>query len=607
MADQKYSKFDTMRRISFLQGVIALSFLLLAAGLFYFQVANGDTYVKLASQNRLRILRMLPPRGSITDINGAPLAVNVRTFNINGYPVDLQKEENVRKVTELLNRRGIPMTEEKFRETVSNQYSAPYRSITVATNLTFAQVAEMVMDKDFGHILFPTPVWKRSYPAAQYAAHIVGYVAEITKEELETKDPGAYRGGDIIGKNGIEGEYEAVLRGAAGEEVIEVDSRGRKLRDVSYVRSSKGEDMTLAIDLAAQRYASELIGKYRGSVIAMNVNDGSIRCMYSSPSYDPNPLTWGISNKEWAALTDHHERPMMNRAISGAYPPASTFKIITGSALLENKVANQNTTVVCHGYFELGGKRFRCWKRSGHGRENIVTALRDSCDVYFYELSNEMGINGLIRTASKFGVGQKTGIDIVGESSGTLAGPEWKKRRIKENWYGGDTVNYSIGQGYVLMTPLQVLRAYAAIANGGRLLKPRINTKAPVESTALDIPQDVLKLIKRGVEEVTRSGTGRIAATYGIKIAGKTGTAQNSQGEDHAWFVGYAPVDRPQYAVVAIAEAGKGGSSVAAPIVGKMLNFLINGKKYEEEKPQENKTPAAQGTETAATAADREH
>ncbi len=599
MVSSQYSKFDIMRRMRFLQTVVFVSFMLLAAGLFFFQVVQGDTYVKLASQNRLRILRILPPRGSIVDINGAPLAVNVRTFNINGYPIDLQREDNVKSVTALLVRNGIPMTEEKFRELVAKQYSAPYRAITVATNLTFAQVAEMIMDRDFKKVLFLTPVWRRTYPAAQYAAHIVGYVAEITKEELQEKDAEIYRGGDMIGKNGIEGKYEEILRGAAGEEVIEVDSRGRKLRNISYVRSTKGGDMTLTIDLAAQRYAAELIGKYRGTVIAMDVNDGGIRCLYSSPSYDPNPLTWGITNKEWAALNDHNERPMMNRAISGAYPPASTFKIVTGSAILESRTANRNTTVNCAGYFELGNRRFRCWKHSGHGRENIVNALRDSCDVYFYQLSNQMGIDRLIKMADKFGVGRKTGIDLTGEASGTLAGPAWKKRRIKENWYGGDTVNYSIGQGYVLMTPLQVLRAYAALANGGKLLRPRLSTAAAVESEPLEVSPVVLKLIQQGVQEVTRSGTGKRASSYGVKVAGKTGTAQNSHGDDHAWFVGYAPADNPKYAVVAIAEAGKGGSSVAAPIVGKMLNFLVNGKRYVEPKPlEEAKNPAAR-TENA--------
>ena len=598
MVSSQYSKFDIMRRMRFLQAAVFVSFMLLVAGLFFFQVVQGDTYVKLASQNRLRILRILPPRGSIVDINGAPLAVNVRTFNINGYPIDLQKEENIKSVTALLVRNGIPMTEDKFRETVAKQYSAPYRAITVATNLTFAQVAEMIMDRDFKKVLFLTPVWRRTYPAAQYAAHVVGYVAEITKEELEAGDAEVYRGGDMIGKNGIEGEYEEILRGSAGEEVIEVDSRGRKLRNISYVKSTKGDDMTLTIDLAAQRYAAELIGKYRGTIIAMDINDGGIRCLYSAPSYDPNPLTWGITTKEWAALNDHDERPMMNRAISGAYPPASTFKIVTGSAILESNVANRNTTVSCPGYFELGNHRFRCWKHSGHGRENIINALRDSCDVYFYQLSSQMGIDRLIKTAAKFGVGEKTGIDLTGEASGTLAGPEWKKKRIKESWYGGDTVNYSIGQGYVLMTPLQVLRAYAALANGGKLLKPRLNTAAPTESAALGISPEVLKLIQQGVQEVTKSGTGKRASSYGVKVAGKTGTAQNSHGDDHAWFVGYAPADNPKYAVVAIAEAGKGGASVAGPIVGKMLNFLINGVKYPEPKPANeiNKPAAPTGT-----------
>lgn len=599
MTEPQYSKFDVMYRLRFLQAAVMVSFLLLATGLFFFQIIQGDTYIKLASQNRLRILRVVPPRGSIVDINGAPLAVNVRTFNICGYPVDLQREENVKSVTALLVRSGIPMTEEKFKNLVARQYSAPYRAITVATNLTFAQVAEMIMDKDFKKTLFLTSVWRRTYPAANYAAHVVGYVAEITKEELETRDADIYRGGDVIGKNGVESVYEDVLRGAAGEEVIEVDSRGRKLRSISHKKSESGGDITLTIDLAAQRYAAELLGKYRGTIIAMDVRDGSIRCLYSSPSYDPNPLTWGISSKEWSALTDHRERPMMNRAISGAYPPASTFKVITGSAILESGTGNRYTSVNCPGYFELGNRRFRCWRRWGHGRENIITALRDSCDVYFYQLAHQMGITKLINMAARYGVGKKTGIDLVGESAGTLAGPEWKKRRIKENWYGGDTVNYSIGQGYVLMTPLQVLRAYSAIANGGKLLKPRVNTAAAVESEPLNVSPQVLQIIRQGVREVTRTGTGRRASTFGVTVAGKTGTAQNSQGDDHAWFVGYAPADDPKYAVVAIAEAGRGGSSVAGPMVGKMLNFLINGRKYVEPAPPEaTKTTTTSATQT---------
>ena len=575
-------RFDIDRRIRFLQYIVLGTVALLLMGLFFFQIIMANEYIKLASQNRLRIIRLSPPRGTVTDSKGAPLAVNVRTFSVNGYPIDFQREGNIKLVSSILVRNGIPINEEKLKELIEKQYSAPYRAIKVASNLTFAQAAELITDKDFSEALFLTPVWKRTYPAGNFVAHVVGYVSEITKDELEARKDSSYRGGDMIGKNGIEAWYDEDLQGLPGEEVIEVDAKGRKLRDISYSSPQKGNDAVLTIDLAAQRYAAELLGSFRGAVVAMDVNDGSVKCLYSSPSYDPNPFTWGISNKEWAALTDHKERPMMNRAIAGGYPPASTFKIVTASSVLENKVVNIKTTVRCPGYFELGGRRFRCWRRTGHGTENVLTALRDSCDVYFYQTSTWLGIDRLINTAEKYGVGEKTGIDLIGEISGTIAGPVWKKEKIKENWYGGDTVNYSIGQGFVLMTPVQLLRAYVAVANGGKLFKPRINSKAVPEYRKLEVSSQTIKIIQEGLREVASSGTGKRASSFGVQVAGKTGTAQNTHGEDHAWFVGYAPADAPKYAVVVIAEAGKGGGAVAGPIVGKMLNFIINGNKYAE-------------------------
>lgn len=586
MSNAQYERYNAEKRIMSLQFLVLCTVFLLITALVFFQIIRSDEYIGLASQNRLRILRIIPPRGNITDAYGAPLAVNVRTFNINGYPIDLQKDKNLKLVANLLSRNGIPMDEEKLKALIEKQYSAPYRAITVASNLTFTQVIEFVADKDFKEALFLSPVWRRTYPAAEYTAHIVGYVSEITKDELESRKVSPYRGGDTIGKNGIEYSYEDELRGDAGEEVIEVDSRGRKLRDMSYMESKRGKDIVLTVDLAAQRYAAELMGNFRGAIIAMDVNDGSVKCLYSSPSYDPNPLTWGISSKEWAALTDHKERPMMNRAISGGYPPASTFKIITASAVLENHIINTRTTVRCPGYFELGDRRFRCWKRSGHGTENVEAALRDSCDVFFYQTAVWLGIDKLSAMAKKYGAGSKTGIDIPGEITGTTAGPEWKKKRIKESWYGGDTVNYSIGQGYVLMTPLQVLRAYAAVANGGKLLTPRLNSAAPVQYSPLDVDKGIINILRSGLLEVTTSGTGRKSNNFGVSVAGKTGTAQNTQGDDHAWFAGYAPAEKPRYVVVAIAEAGKAGSSVTGPIVGKMLNYLVNGTKFTEPQPE---------------------
>ena len=587
MSKKKYSIFEMERRIQFLQKVLIVTFCLLLCGLVFFQILKRNEYINLASRNRLRIFRMPAPRGIITDINGAPLAVNVRTFNINVYPVDVKDEESKIRISNILQRNGIPMTVEKLQELIQKQYSAPYRAITLIKNLTFSQVAELVTDREFNEMLFVSPMWRRTYPASEVAAHAVGYVSEITKEELETRDSSQYRGGDLIGKTAIEAFYDDDLNGWAGESVIEVDARGRKLRDISSKEPVRGKDIILSVDLEAQRYAAELMGKYRGAVVAMDVNDGSIKCIYSSPSYDPNSLTWGISSKEWADLTDHIERPMMNRAISGSYPPASTFKVVTASAALEAKTINTRTNVHCPGYFTLGTGRFRCWKRTGHGSENVNNAIRDSCDVFFYQTATWLGIDKLILTAEKYGVGQKTGIDLISEVDGTIAGPKWKRERIKEAWYGGDTVNYSIGQGYLLMTPLQLARTYAAIANNGKLVKPRLNIESKVEYKKVNISDTTIKLMQEALLSVTNRGTGRRANMFGVKLAGKTGTAQNSHGEDHAWFVGYGPEKDPKYVVVAIAEAGRAGSEVTAPIVGKMLNYLVNGKKYVEPKKVE--------------------
>ena len=579
MSSIQYDKLSLEKRFWVLRGAVLCTFLGLLCSLIFFQIIKSNEYVKLASRNRLRILRILPPRGTITDAAGAPLAVNVRTFNISGYPLDLMDEKKVKIVASILKHGDIPVTEAEIKDKVQKQYSAPYRAITIASNLTFAQATQLIMDKNFSELLFLTPVWKRSYPAGKDVAHVVGYVAEITKEELERHPE--YKGGDHIGKNGIEAWYEEEIHGMPGERVIEVDARGKQIREISYTTSIKGKNIKLTIDLGAQRYASKLLQDFRGAIVALDVTDGSVKCLVSSPSYDPNPLTWGITAQEWGALLDKRSRPMMNRAISGAYPPASTFKVVTASAGLSNKKITTSSVVHCPGYFELGNRKFRCWNHAGHGNETVIRALRDSCDVFFYQTSWNLGIDRLIETASKFGVGKKTGIDLTSESSGTLAGPKWKKKKIKESWYGGDTVNYSIGQGYLLMTPLQVARVYAAVASKGKLFRPKINSALPVEYEKVDLSDDIFRILQQGLQEVGSIGTGRAASEYGVRVAGKTGTAQNSQGADHAWFAGYAPVDNPRYAVVAIAEAGKGGGKVTGPMVGKMLNYLINHKEEE--------------------------
>jgi penicillin-binding protein 2 len=570
-----FERFYMDRRLRHLQVLMVALLALLIGGLFHFQVLKGDQYVELASRNRLRVMRISPPRGIIRDANGVPLAVNVRTFDLKAYPMDLARDDNLKRVADLLSRKGIPVDQDSLAEEVEEQYVAPYRAVSLARNLTLAQVVDLMGEDQFRGLLFPMPVWRRVYPSGELAAHVVGYVGEITRDELEDLADPRYRGGDMIGKIGIEAVYEEELRGEVGEEAVEVDSRGRKLRDVSHREPKRGKDITLTLDLSAQRLASELMAGQRGAVVAMDVRDGSVKVLFSSPSFDPNPISWGISSKEWGALMGDRQRPMMNRAVSGTYPPASTFKVVTAIAALEEGVVTQSTTVYCPGSFTLGNRTFNCWKKTGHGTEDLTRALRDSCDVYFYQVGVWLGIDRLLKWSSILGVGERTGVDLTGEVQGNIAGPKWKSARFKEPWYKGDTVNYSIGQGFLLMTPIQVLRIYAAIANGGYLVTPHLNAAAPHLERDLRIPKFGLRAMQRGLEEVVNSGTGKRAAAYGVTVAGKTGTAQNPHGDDHAWFVGYAPRENPRYVAVAIVEAGGHGSSAAAPIVGQVLAYLV--------------------------------
>ncbi|MDR1020381.1 MAG: penicillin-binding protein 2 [Synergistaceae bacterium] len=568
-------RIDLDKRLLYVRNILIFSLSFLVVGLAYFQLVRADEYVGLASGNRLRMIRLLPPRGNIYDAGGVPLAVNVRTFDIKSYPMDLMSDDSFEEVASLLARHGIPMTPDTLRDSVEKQYVAPYRAVSVATNLTLAQVSDLVMDPGFSQSLFPSPVWRRIYPGGSLMAHVIGYVGEITREDLETQRDPYYQGGDIIGKNGIEAMYEEQLRGVVGDQVVEVDSRGRRLRDVNYNDPLKGNDIRLTIDTATQREAARIMDGKRGALVALDVRDGAVKAFFSSPAYDPNPLTWGISSKEWSALLNDENLPMMNRVMSGSYPPGSPFKVVTATAALMENIADTRTSFFCPGNFQLGNQTFRCWRRSGHGSESLIGALRDSCDVYFYQLSVKTGIDKLTKWAKELGVGERTGIDLPGESRGTIAGREWKRSRNKEAWYQGDTVNYSIGQGFLLMTPLQLARMYAVFANGGSLVTPRLNAEKPPESSQVRITKAHMDSIKTGLREVGRIGTGRSAGRYGVDVAGKTGTAQNPHGQDHAWFVGYAPANDPKYVVTVLVEGGGAGSSVAGPLVGQMLAYLV--------------------------------
>ena len=545
-------------------------------GLYFFQIIHADKYVRLAYNNRLRLIRFAPPRGEIYDRNGVPLAVNETTFNIMGYPLDLDKPGMLPHISELLSNHGIPMPVDDLERTIKKQRWAPYRVIRLVPNLTMAQMAELVADPEFPPQLFPMPVWRRIYPSGALAANITGYVGEISESELRESLSGAYLGGDIVGKGGIERYYEGQLKGVAGEEAIEVNAKGRKVRTIDLRPSEKGQDLRLTLDMGAQKLATELLNGYKGAVVAMDVKTGAILVMTSSPTYDNNPLAWGVSTKEWREVTEDRDKPMLDRAIAGVYPPASTFKALVALAAIEEGAVTPQTTVFCPGALRLPSRTFRCWRRSGHGNVNLTEALQHSCDVYFYQVGMKLGINKLLKWVRKFELGLPTGIDLPGESGGNIAGPEWKKARFKENWYQGDTINYSIGQGFLLMTPLQITRLYAAVANGGFLVTPHLVSSNFQEPTNMNLPSGSLQVIQKGLNYVVSRGTGARAGSFGVTVAGKTGTAQNSHGLDHALFAGYAPVDNPRYVAVAMLESGEHGSSAASPIVGAILAHIIS-------------------------------
>lgn len=549
--------------------------LLLVGGLYYFQIVNVDTYVRLGANNRLRFIRYEPIRGEIVDRNGVPMAANVTTFDIMGYPLDIEKDGMIENLSLLLLRHGIPLSDEDLRREIKRQAWAPYRVVRMVSGITLAQMAELVADPDFPQQLFPIPVLRRTYPAGSVASNVTGFVGEINESELRLLEEKGYVGGDQIGKTGIEKQYEGTLRGKPGGESVEVDSRGRKMRRIASYPAGRGEDLKLTLDLGAQRLASDLLKDRRGALVVMDVHDGDVLVLASSPSYDNNPLSWGVSATEWNALLNDPQKPMLDRSIAGLYPPASTFKALVGLAALAEGEVSPSTVFSCSGAFTLGNRVFRCWKRTGHGGMNLLTALQYSCDIYFYQVGLKVGITKLLKWADLLGLGKPTGIDLPGESSGVIAGPEWKKARFKEAWYKGDTVNYSIGQGFLLTTPIQLATLYAVIANGGKVVRPRLTEIAPKHSQDLNIPPAYINIIRKGLDFVVRRGTAQRAGSFGITVAGKTGTAQNAHGADHALFVGYAPMENPKYVAVAMLEGGLHGGSVASPIVGELLSYLL--------------------------------
>ncbi|MCD6364108.1 MAG: penicillin-binding protein 2 [Synergistetes bacterium] len=574
------------KRLFTLMLIYAILIFLLIGRLWYIQVVMGEHYKSVAQGNRIKLLRLKATRGLIYDISGAPLAVNLPSFGLSLIPASLGDDDSLKRfIKGLSDEIGVPYREiwRNYRRRVRSRYWP----VLLVDNLTLPQIVD-IRDWLSSHSFLSVEAGsRRFYPWGDLFSHVLGYTAEISERELKLYGDMGYRGGDQIGKMGLEKVYEEYLRGIDGYEEVEVDALGREVSILDRLPPRRGYDLILNIDRHLQKVAYDALGNNRGCVILMNPEDGAVLALVSKPSFDPNRFVWGIDPYEWRSIMKNPLHPMLNRATQAELPPGSLFKVITAMTALSEGVTSARRRILCTGSIKIGNRVFKCWKEGGHGWVDIYQAIAHSCNIYFYTVGRELGIKKLSRYAEACGFGRKTGIDLASEARGFVPTPSWKKKRLKEPWYPGDTVNLSIGQGYLLVTPIQMACLVSAIANGGTIFKPRIARAlrdsngnlikrfGPMVSMKLPFSESIIDQVRRGMRLAVREGTARVLSTMRIKVAGKTGSAQNPSGKEHAWFMGFAPYNDPSVAIVVMVEEGGAGGAVAAPIAKKVLKFYF--------------------------------
>lgn len=565
-------------------------FLLLILRLWYLQVISTEQYLTLAEKNRIRDIPIAAPRGPIYDRDGKLLVQNRPAFTLSVLRQELEnREELFQRLSGYLD---VPLEDLNKRFAKSKRFPR-YRPFPLAEDIgldSLERVQENALDLP-GILTEVRPI--RSYPEGEMAAHLFGYLAEVTEDDLRGEKV-EYRLGEYLGKSGLEKNMEHYLRGASGERRVEVDVRGKELRQLTTLDPVPGNRLYLTVQRDLQRAAEAAFGDQAGAAVALDVRTGEVLAMVSRPSYDPAAFARGISGEEWIRLLQDPRHPLQNKAIKGQYPPGSTFKIVTALAALKAGVATPATTFYCDGKFTLGTREYRCWKRQGHGSVNLKKAIRESCDVYFYEVGLKLGIDRIAEMAKSLGLGASLGFLLDGEKGGLVPTQQWKKERFNDRWYNGETVIAAIGQGYVLATPLQLAVMTAAVANGGTVLRPHVirrvedlngnillETKPEIISSPSLRASD-LRQVQQGMVAVVNedSGTGRASALDSVKVGGKTGTAQVIKQKerirdeagipyrfrDHALFIAFAPADDPHIAVAVVVEHGMHGGSAAAPI-----------------------------------------
>lgn len=560
-------------RLALLRWLGVAAFALLLGRLVQLQVVQATELRRASEQNRIRRVREPAPRGTITDRAGRVLASSRPAYVVTMLP-SRQAAERQAVLARLEPLLGLAAGSLERRLQSFGRLSP--EAMTVATDVGFPTLARLEEHSPFLPGVGVQVRAVRSYPLGRLACHVLGYVREIGPEELAARPGRGYHQGDLIGKSGVEKWAEQTLRGREGGQQVEVDAHGRLVKELGRVQPQPGESLTLTLDVPTQQAAEAGLAGRRGAAVALDPNTGEVLALASSPGFDPNWFAGDLSPAHWRRL-NARDRPQQNRALSGRYEPGSVFKIVTASAALEAGVAGPASRFSCPGYYRLGSWRFGCWNRAGHGSIGFLEGFAQSCNVVFMTLGRRVGGQGLAAMARRLGFGAPTGLEIGPESSGLVPDPEWKRRRRHQPWYPGDTVQMAIGQGDMLVTPLQAAVEVAAIANGGQRVQPHLvraigghRLPAP-PAVPIGLSADTVRFVQEGLRAVVARGTARSLAGLGVAVAGKTGTAQNPHGHDHAWFVGYAPADQPRVAVAVLVEGGGHGGTAAAPIAGRMI------------------------------------
>jgi penicillin-binding protein 2 len=570
--------------------------------LVYLQIVGHEHYSSLAKDNSIKIKPLVPTRGMIYDRNGKILAENMPSYSLELIPEQIKNlDDTLKRLQNLLN---IP--DEKIQQYhKQRKREKRFASTPLLMNMTEEELAKFAVARPFFPGVDIQVHLARHYPYADLASHVVGYVGRINETELKTLPVAEYQGSSHIGKIGIESSYEVQLHGKTGYAEIETNAQARAIRTVNAVEPTPGANLYLTLDIDLQKTAYDALDIYNGAVVAIDVKTGGVLVFASRPGFDPNPFVVGISNDAYQALNSSDNRPLYNRALRGLYPPGSTLKPFVGLAGLEYNAIGTQHRIFCPGFYQLPGvsHRYRDWKKWGHGSVNLNDAIMQSCDVYFYSLASALGIDNMHDFLQQFGFGEKTGIDLVGEKAGLMPSRDWKRRQRNQSWYPGETIITGIGQGFTQVTPLQLARAMATLANKGNIVTPFLvdkivnadsTTHGPeVHKGALPIKQENINNILAAMVNVVHGerGTAKIIGrNINYQIGGKTGTAQvfnikqdakYNENEiefklrDHALFIAFAPADDPKIAVAVIAENGGHGGSVAAPIAGKVIKQYL--------------------------------